>query len=43
MHCKPCEICPACYVCRQADEPASLCPIADATEEDTVKINYEEE
>lgn len=43
MHCKPCEICPAGYVCRRADEPDSKCPISGATEADTVKCNYEEE
>lgn len=43
MHCKPCENCPVCYVCRQADEPESGCPIEGATENDTVKIDYEEE
>ena len=43
MHCKPCEICPAGYVCAQAEIAESVCPIEGATEADTVKCNYEEE
>ncbi len=43
MHCKPCEMGAIGYVCRQADEEFSNCPVEDATENDTIKINYEEE
>lgn len=43
MLCKPCEMCAIGYVCRQADEDDSKCPVANATESDTIKISYKEE
>lgn len=43
MHCKPCENCAIGYVCRQADEGLSECPVENATEADTVKIDYKED
>ena len=43
MHCKPCEHCAIGYVCRQAEEDLSKCPVEDSTENDTIKTVYKEE